>query len=162
MRRMPLTSTDAPRGLPVADLVGTLGGGLLAVAVSAPSAEVDDVTLAEPGFGVYGQAGDLLLGVGVESSEAAIALLGSAVSVGSGAVVLRRATARRRDVRAVARRSGMTLVELADHASWAHIVWLLRSVLDQAATGRTPTPTDRCTMSSLPSPMRAPRSSMRQ
>ncbi|MDN5790825.1 MAG: helix-turn-helix domain-containing protein [Micrococcales bacterium] len=135
MTRMPPTSMGAPRGLPVADLVEALGGGLLAIGVSAPGAEVDDVTVAEPGFGVYGQAGDLLLGVGVESPEAAISLLGSAVSVGSGAVVLRRSTARRRAVRAAARRSGITLVELADHASWAHIVWLLRSLLDRVATG---------------------------
>src|SRR6478672_13304400 len=27
----------------------------------------------------------------------------------------------------------LTLVELAEHASWAHIVWLLRGVLDRAA-----------------------------
>lgn len=29
----------------------------------------------------------------------------------------------------------MTLVELADHASWAHVIWLLRGVFDQAASG---------------------------
>ena len=28
----------------------------------------------------------------------------------------------------------MALVELAEHASWAHVVWLLRGVLDRAAT----------------------------
>ncbi|MEO7132013.1 MAG: PucR family transcriptional regulator, partial [Dermatophilaceae bacterium] len=141
---MPLTSSAASgtfRGLPVVDLVGTLGGGLLTVGVSAAGPEVDDLTLAEPGSGVYGQSGDLLLGVGVDTPEAAIALLTAAVSVGSGGVVLRRATARRREVRAAARRAPMTLLELADHASWAHIVWLLRSVLDQAATG-TATSTD--------------------
>ncbi len=144
MGRMPLTSSAASgtfRGLPVLDLVGTLGGGLLTVGVSAAGPEVDDLTLAEPGSGVYGQSGDLLLGVGVDTPEAAIALLTAAVSVGSGGVVLRRATARRREVRAAARRAPMTLLELADHASWAHIVWLLRSVLDQAATG-TATSTD--------------------
>ncbi|EWT00945.1 hypothetical protein N865_05880 [Intrasporangium oryzae NRRL B-24470] len=132
---MPLTSSTAPRGLALADLVGTLGGGLLTVAVAAPGPEIDDITLAEPGAGVYGQAGDLLLGVGVESPERAVELLGAAVTAGSGGVVLRRSTARRREVRAAARRVGMTLVELADHASWAHVVWLLRGVLDRAASG---------------------------
>jgi hypothetical protein len=29
----------------------------------------------------------------------------------------------------------MPLVELADHASWAHVVWLLRSLFDRASTG---------------------------
>ena len=132
---MPSRSVTAPRGLPLADVIGTLGGGLLRVAVAAPGPEVDDVTLAEPSSGVFGQAGDLLLGVGVEGPDAAVALLEAAAAVGSGGVVLRRSAARRRDVRGAARRLGMPLVELADHASWAHVVWLLRGVLDRAATG---------------------------
>lgn len=131
----PPSSPTAPRGLSLADLIGTLGGGLLTVAVAAPGPEVDDITLAEPAAGVYGQAGDLLLGVGVESPEHAVALLEAASGVGSGGVVLRRSTARRREVRAAARRAGMSLVELSDHASWAHVVWLLRGVLDRAASG---------------------------
>ena len=140
---MPPSSLPANRGLALVDLVGTLGGGLLTVAVApatgngpdAPAAEVDDVTLAEPGAGVFGQAGDLLLGVAVEDVDVAVDLIANAARVGSGGVVLRRGTARRREVRAAARKAGMPLVELADHASWAHIVWLLRSVLDRAATG---------------------------
>ncbi len=132
---MPQTRTTGPRGLPIADVVGTLGGGLLRVAVDAPGPEVDDITLAEPASGVHGQAGDLLLGVGVESPEAAVALIEAARGVGSGGVVLRRGTARHREVRGAARRLGVPLVELADHASWAHVVWLLRGVLDRAATG---------------------------
>lgn len=125
----------APRGLTVGDVVGTLGGGLLRVAVEAVGPEVDDITLAEPASGVYGQAGDLLLGVGIESPEAAISLIESAHRAGTGGVVLRRSTARRREVRGAAHRLGLPLVELADHASWAHVVWLLRGVLDRAATG---------------------------
>lgn len=135
MGRMPPTSSTAPRGLPLADVVGTLGAGLLGVVAAAPGPEIDDVTLAEPVSGVFGQAGDLLLGVGAETPETAIALLDSAASVGSGGVVLRRSLARRPDVQDAARRTGMPLVELADHASWAHVVWLLRGVLDRAATG---------------------------
>src|SRR5262245_57113648 len=132
---MPSSTLTAPRGLALSDVVGTLGGGLLRVVVTAAGPEVDDVTLAEPSSGVFGQAGDLLLGVGVEGRDAAVALLEAAREVGSGGVVLRRAAARRGDVRAAARRLGMPLVELADHASWAHVVWLLRGVLDRAATG---------------------------
>lgn len=129
--------TPTSRGIAVADVVGSLGGGLLRIGVAVEGPEVDDLTLAEPAAGVVGQAGDLLLGVGIDSSEAAADLLARAAAVGSGAVVLRRSTARRREVRAAARRSGITLVELADHASWAHVVWLLRGVLDRAATGTT-------------------------
>ena len=130
--RMPSISPGAPRGLSVPDLAGTLGAGLLTVVVSTPGAEVDDITLAEPAQGVYGQPGDLLLGVGIETTEAAVGLIGEAAGRGIGGVVLRRATARRREVRAAARRAPIALVELSDHASWAHVVWLLRGVLDRA------------------------------
>jgi DNA-binding PucR family transcriptional regulator len=38
-------------------------------------------------------------------------------------------------VRDRAERSGIALVELAEQASWAHVVWLLRGVIDRAAVG---------------------------
>ncbi|MGO4599960.1 PucR family transcriptional regulator [Terrabacter sp. 2RAF25] len=129
------TSSTTPVGLPVGRLVGALGGGLLTVVVDAGGPPVDDVTLAEPASGVFGQAGDLLLGVGVERPAEAAALLEGAAAVDTGAVVLRRAAARHQQVRAAAARFGVSLVELADHASWAHVVWLLRGVLDRAASG---------------------------
>ena len=132
------TSSTTPVGLPISQLVGTIGGGLLTVVVDAGPATVDDVTLAEPGSGVYGQSGDLLLGVGVDRPAEAAALLEGAASVGSGAVVLRRVAARSPQVRAAASRFGVGLVELADHASWAHVVWLLRGVLDRAAERPVP------------------------
>ena len=129
------TSSTTPVGLPVTQLVGTLGGGLLTVVVDAGGPAVDDVTLAEDAGPRLGQAGDLLLGVGVERTAEASALLEGAAAVDSGAVVLRRSAARNRQVRATAARLGVSLVELADHASWAHVVWLLRGVLDRAASG---------------------------
>lgn len=120
--------------LAVADLVATLGG-LLTLGVPRDGAEVDDLTIAEPAMQVFGQPGDLLLGVGVETAEAAGALLTAAAGAGAGGVVLRRSLARRRTVRDRARREGVALVELAEQASWAHLVWLLRGVLDRAAVG---------------------------
>jgi DNA-binding PucR family transcriptional regulator len=129
------TSSTTPVGLPVGQLVGTLGGGLLTVVVDAGGSAVDDVTLAEPASGVFGQAGDLLLGVGVERPAEAVALLEGAAGVDTGAVVMRRAAARNPEVRSAAARLGVSLVELAEHASWAHVVWLLRGVLDRAASG---------------------------
>jgi hypothetical protein len=95
---------------------------------------IDDLTLAEPAQGVVGQRGDLVLGVAVDTPEAAADLVARAGSAGAGGVVLRRGLARRRVVRDRARRAGVALVELAEHASWAHVVWLLRGVLDRAAT----------------------------
>jgi hypothetical protein len=120
--------------LPVADVAATLGG-LLAVAVARDGAEVDDVTIAEPRHGIVGQPGDLVLGVGVETAEAAASLVSDAAAAGAGGLVLRRGLARRRSVRERARREGLALLELAEQASWAHVVWLLRGVLDRAAVG---------------------------
>ncbi|SDP51808.1 DNA-binding transcriptional regulator, PucR family [Pedococcus dokdonensis] len=120
--------------LAVTDLVATLGG-LLTLGVPRQGAEVDDLTIAEPGQGIVGQPGDLVLGVGVESAEAAADLVRRAAEAGAGGVVLRRGIARRRTVRDRARRSGVALVELAEQASWAHLVWLLRGVIDRAAVG---------------------------
>jgi hypothetical protein len=125
---------DAGRVLAVTDLVATLGG-LLTLAVGQDGAEVDDLTIAEPGQGIVGQPGDLVLGVGVESAEAAADLVRRAAMAGAGGVVLRRSIARRRTVRDRARRSNVALVELAEQASWAHLVWLLRGVIDRAAVG---------------------------
>ena len=129
------TSSAAVVGLPVRQLVGTIGGGLLTVVVDAAGRTIADVTLAEPGSGGFGQAGDLLLGVGVDRPADAAALLDGAAGVECSAVVLRKGVARSPQVRAAATRLGVGLVELADHASWAHVVWLLRGVLDRAATG---------------------------
>lgn len=132
---MPPVRTETTQGLAVGALAGSLGAGLISVAIGSPDREVDDVTLAEPGVGIYGQAGDLLLGVGVDSVPAALALLAAAARTNSGGVVLRRAVARRREVRAAARRIAPTLVELSDLASWAHVVWLLQGLLERVATG---------------------------
>jgi DNA-binding PucR family transcriptional regulator len=129
------TSSTTPVGLPVAQLVGSIGGGLLTLVGDPGGRTVDDVTLAEPGSGVFGQAGDLLLGVGIDRPADAVALIEAAAEVEAGAVVLRRAAARNPQVRSAANRFGVSLVQLADHASWAHIVWLLRGVLDRAASG---------------------------
>ena len=126
--------TDTGSVLAVTDLVGTLSG-LLTLAVPHEGAEVDDLTIAEPAHGVVGQPGDLVLGVGVDGPQGALAVVADAAAAGAGGVVLRRSLGRRRDVRSRARRDGIALVELADQASWAHLVWLLRGVLDRAAVG---------------------------
>ena len=117
----------------VADLAATLAG-LLTLAVDRPGAEVDDLTIAEPVHGLVGQPGDLVLGVGVETVEQAVELVAAAAGHGAGGVVLRRGLAARRGVRDRARRDGIALVGLAEQASWAHVVWLLRGVLDRATT----------------------------
>lgn len=120
----------------VDDLVVGLGGGLLLVAVGDGRTEVDDITVAEPGLGVLGQTGDLLLGIGVDTVPAAVDLLAEAADRSVAAVVLRRSTARAAEVRTAAEDGDVVLLELSDQASWAHAVWLLRGVLDRAHAPR--------------------------
>ncbi|WP_347350477.1 helix-turn-helix domain-containing protein [Intrasporangium sp.] len=127
------SSPQSARGLSVADLVGTLGGGLLRVVVDSPRRLVEDITVAEPAQQVFGQAGDLVLGIGADRAQAAADLVTRAGAGGAAAVVLRHTTARSREVRSAAKRHHVGLVELSDQASWAHVVWLLRGVLDRAA-----------------------------
>lgn len=118
-------------GLGLDDLVAALGGSLLGVAVKA-DVVLDDVVVAEPSPSTWGQPGDLVLGIGVDRPEAAVALV--EVAAERGAVpVLRRAVARRREVRAAARRGAGGLLELSDQASWAHLLWLVRGILDRTA-----------------------------
>ena len=103
------------------------------VVVAAGSAGIDDLTLAEPAQGLVGQRGDLVLGVAVDTPRprpTSSRGRGRRGRWGGAAAGL----AKRRVVRDSARRAGVALVELAEHASWAHVVWLLRGVLDRAAT----------------------------
>jgi hypothetical protein len=123
--------------LAVTDLVATLPG-LLALTVPRSGAEVDDLTIAEPGHGVVGQPGDLVLGIGAVTAADAARLVADAAAAGAGGVVLRRTLARRKTVGDRARRGGVALVELAEQASWAHLVWLLSGVIDRAAVGPGP------------------------
>jgi hypothetical protein len=119
--------------LSVTDLTATLAG-LLTLGPDPSGGEVDDLTIAEARHGIVGQPGDLVLGVGVESTEDAVALVGASAGAGAGGLVLRRSLAARRQVRDRARRDGLALVGLAEQASWAHVVWLLRGVIDRAST----------------------------
>ena len=102
--------------------------------------------------GVVGQPGDLVLGVGVESAEAA-ADARARRRGGAAGVVLRRSApgAARPGPRHAL---GLALVELAEQASWAHLVWLLRGVLDRAAADRRREPTARSRTTCSRSPTR--------
>ncbi|MFI8091955.1 PucR family transcriptional regulator [Streptomyces sp. NPDC086080] len=121
----------------VTDLVESLGAGFLRTVVAAGDAEVHDVALAEPGDAV-GQPGELVLGVGVTDRDGAVALLERAAQASAGGVVLKVPFAADPRVAAAARElAGPALVELQPHTSWAHVVWLLRGVIDRAAAPDT-------------------------
>lgn len=115
----------------ISALVDAVGPALLRVVVAGDGAEVDDLTLAELDDGVVGVPGDLVLGVGIAHPERGIHLLEQVARAGAGGVVLRAPLAGHVDVVAAAERIGVALIELRAHASWAHLVWLLRGTFDR-------------------------------
>ncbi|MDN5857617.1 MAG: helix-turn-helix domain-containing protein [Pseudonocardia sp.] len=119
-------------------MVEAVGTALLRLVTPGTGAVVDDVTLAEPNAEVIAVPADLVLGAAVLDADDAIVLLQRAAGAGAGGVVLRSSPARDPRVVAAAEESGLALVELAPHASWAHLVWLLRGVLDRAAVPGSP------------------------
>lgn len=122
----------------VAALVDTVGAALLRPVGSAGTAQVVDVTLADPTENAVGFAGALVLGVGLPTPDEGAGLLDQAAAGGAAGVVLKPPLARDPLVVAAAERAGIDLVELTAHASWAHLVWLLRGVVDRAAAPGPP------------------------
>lgn len=120
----------------VQDLADALGGDVLTVLVDEWRSAVDDLTMAEPG--VFGRPGDLVLGVATAGAEEAAGLVRHCAAEGAAAVLVRQSLARRRRVREAAAGNRIALIALADQASWAHVVWLLRGAIDRALRGGRP------------------------
>jgi hypothetical protein len=116
-------------GIPA--LVDAVGSALLRLVAEGDGAEVADLTLAEPADGVLGLPGDLVLGVGIADAEQAARLVEQVAQAGAGGVILRAPLGGSDAVVAGAERAGIAVVELRPHASWAHLVWLLRGVFDR-------------------------------
>lgn len=106
--------------------------GLVSVVSTGIGVDIEDLTVAEPAHDLIGQPGDLLLGIAAQSVAEAVALIETATERGVVAVMFRRSVAESGPVRDVAERSRIALLALSDQASWAHTVWLLRSMLDRA------------------------------
>ncbi|MEO9153511.1 MAG: helix-turn-helix domain-containing protein [Lapillicoccus sp.] len=114
-------------------LTESLGPGLVRLVVPRPGGPpVGDVTVVEPGEGWFGAPGDLVFGVGIPDAAAASDLIERLAEVGSAGVVLRRDLARSRAVRAAARARRLALVELDAHAALAHVLGLVRGILDRS------------------------------
>lgn len=114
-------------------LVHSLGAGLVRLVVPRPGGPlVGDVTVVEPGEGWFGEPGDLVFGVGIPDAVAAADLIERLAEVGSAGVVLRRDLARSRAVRTAARSCRLALVELDANAALAHVLGLVRGILDRS------------------------------
>jgi len=93
------------------------------------AAHVTDVVIAGDQVG----AGDLVLGIGVTTTKDGVELVGRCGEQGAAAVLLKPPLAARAGIRGAAAEAGIAVVEVHLAASWAQLVWLLRSVLDAAA-----------------------------
>lgn len=107
-------------------------GPTLLHAVALPDADrgVADVVIAERGPHPHVGTGDLVLAIGGDSPDEAVELLRQCAERGAAAVLLKPPLSRRAAVRKEAAAAGIGLVEVAAKASWAQLVWLLRTVLD--------------------------------
>src|SRR5690348_17030668 len=128
------------RVLSAFDLVASIGPSTFAVLEQGDRSEVADVFLAEPGGAGLGQAGDLVLGAGCAVDDAAELVRRCAASGASGLVL--RSTAVRDDAVREAARAGLLLATVQPEVSWAHLVWMLRGVVDRAAAPDAPSTGD--------------------
>jgi len=121
------------------DLVTAVGPALFeVVATGKGDAEVRDVFLADPQEPATGQPGDLVLGLGLRDAEDAVEFVERCAAGNASGVVLRTTLAREPAVVAAAERWLLTLIALQPSVTWAHVVWLLRGVIDRAAAPDSP------------------------
>ncbi|SEE95424.1 DNA-binding transcriptional regulator, PucR family [Ruania alba] len=115
------------------DMAAALGSPLLQViAGEANVAEVGDVVIAEPGDTAPGGPGDLVLGVGARDVDHAERLVRCCAQRCASGVILRSGVAEEQRVVETAQRVGIALLSLGEEIAWAHLVWLLRGLVDPA------------------------------
>lgn len=117
----------------VQGVVDRVGPTLLHTRLAGSGAHVSDVVIAEAGRRDQVGDGDLVLGVGISGTKDAAELVRHCGAQGAAAVLLKPPLPVRAAVRSAAQAHGTALVEVDAAASWAQLVWLLRSVLDAAA-----------------------------
>jgi hypothetical protein len=121
------------------DLVIAVGPALFEVVVTGQGDnEVRDVFLADPQESATGQPGDLVLGLGISDADDTVELLTRCAAGNASGVVLRTGLAEDPAVVAAAEQSALTLIALRPSVTWAHVVWLLRGVIDRAAAPDSP------------------------
>ncbi|HET8716837.1 MAG TPA: helix-turn-helix domain-containing protein [Nocardioidaceae bacterium] len=119
------------------DLVAAVGTSVFVVQHDPGSGgEVADLVLAE-GPADVGERSDLVLAAGCTAEQAPVLVEGCGRS-GAAGVVLRLPLAEQADVRAAARGAGVLLVGVRPEIPWAHLVWMLRGVLDRASAPASP------------------------
>ena len=119
------------------DVLTSIGPSTFEVKVPGARRDVADVFLAEPGGAPVGQADDLVLGAGCAAEET-VDLVRRCAAAGASGLVLRSTTVGE-PVLAQARTERLLLATVQPDVSWAHLVWMLRGVVDRAAAPDAPT-----------------------
>src|SRR4051812_8274330 len=121
------------------DLVTAVGPALFELVLTGKrDSEVRDVFLADPQEAATGQPGNLVLGLGLRDAEDAVELIERCAASNASGVVLRTALAHEPTVVTAAEKTTLTLVALQPSVTWAHVVWLMRGVIDRAAAPDSP------------------------
>lgn len=120
------------------DVVQAVGAGLLQTAVAGRPLAVRDVALVEPDETAGNHQGYLVIGVGLVDTGQAVDLVRRCADQQVAGLVLRADLADQPEVQAAARASELSMVALQPGISWAHVVWLLRGVIDRAAAPAAP------------------------
>lgn len=115
----------------VADVVHAVGGSLLDIVVAGGGPDVHDVFVSDPADALVGQRGDLVLGIGLSAPAQSVDLLRRCAEGDASGLVLRSGLATDAEVTAAARQVGLPLLGVADGVSWAHLVWLMREILER-------------------------------
>lgn len=108
-----------------------LGSTLLDLVAGTPDEgpEIGGVAIHDPLDDPVLPTGALVLGVGVETPEAVVALLGELGRQGATGLVLREPVEVTDEVRRAAERTGVALLALRRGAPWTHLATMLRSLL---------------------------------
>jgi hypothetical protein len=148
--RQPLSCAHNGGMVSALEVAHAVGPSLLRVVAEGSAApEVRDVFLAEPTDPAVGQPGDLVLGVALDTPARAVGLLQRCATGGACGLVLPADLAGHADLTAAAERAPLPVLALQDGTTWAHLVWLLRGVVDRAQAPDLPSGGDASVHSDL-------------
>ena len=115
-----------------------VGPSVFEVLTAGERRSVDDVWLAEPDQAPGGGPGDLVLGLGVPPGPRLLELVRGCQDAGVAGLVVRSPATPDEPAFAAAAEAGLPLIGLRDGVAWAHVVWLLRGVIDRAGGPASP------------------------
>lgn len=114
-------------------LVESLGGAMLRLLVPGRRGTVREVVLADSRDEIYPDSDVLVLCHGVRDEISALELLSRSARANASAVVLESPVSESSAVLEHAASLGLAVIELQPAASWTHVVWLARAILDHSA-----------------------------